>query len=224
MDEARLYRALCWEASLWVTCSGVDVNAAMMRHNSAAILQLVAGLGPRKARLLTHLIESKGGNVTDRFHLESLLRVLEHHVIANALPVLRVSSQHAIVSARDDEALDEHPSDSLLVLHHPLDATLVPPSWYSWVESVSQAAFEGGNHTGVSAVAALFAMTEEERFQKLKPLASTPEEAYGLLNDEGLRNIINQREADFVIDELISAGNRSCADLIACCQRTTSSA
>jgi transcriptional accessory protein Tex/SPT6 len=121
----RVYRWMERELSLWMTFSGVDVNAVIVAPAPSTVLQFVAGLGPQRARSLVQRIHTEyGSHVESRRVLYNELRTAEtaetRNVTRNALPSLRIIARDTRSSRSNGDL-------------HPLDCTLIPLEWYDAV-------------------------------------------------------------------------------------------
>lgn len=190
--DRQLYQRLAWEMSLWVADVGCWLGDLLFRPNAAAVLQFVPGFGPMKARAFTAAI-TQADVPQSREQLAPLLRAYGAAIAINAVAAVRVGSP--------EQCDSELP-------WHPLDHTLIPPSWYDVARLVAQAtSVSAPALPGEARLVELLAMKMEERravlyrvdvhavLSKVKASASITTAAD-----------VGRREVEFVVDELVANG------------------
>ena len=117
--------------SLWQV--GVDINAMATSMWQAAPLGFVAGLGPRKARMLLAAVQ-RAGHVESRHQIWRDLGVLGNCVFRNCAPFIRVRSSGAGMANVQLDHLD--------------DSRVHPESYTRAIQMAQSAVGEGGHPQG----------------------------------------------------------------------------
>lgn len=198
-QQDELYRALCWEVSLWVASTGFWAEDCERRPNSVAILQFVPGLGISKAVRLHQQMNDHPP--MDRLSLKlSIEENFSLPVATNASPCIRI-------------AAPQHSIEGLETIWHPLDQTLIPHELYevsTYVAAVCTKMEKNRNSSLLSLN--LIDFLNSKRVSRREAVHLEVGDGRDVFSDmkklrsSGFDKIYGNREVEFIADELVSYG------------------
>lgn len=194
-----LYRALCWEASLWIASTGFWAEDCQRRPNSLSMLQFVPGLGFSKALRLHQFINER--LPVDRLSLKlAIQEEFSEPVAINASPCIRV-------------AAPGHSNQLLEATWHPLDQTLIPHELYdvsTYIAAVCTKT-EKNRHPSLLALNLIdfLNINRTKRREAVHLEVGDGRDVFdGIkkLRCAGYEKIYGNREVEFIADELVANG------------------
>lgn len=186
-QESHLFTALEWEMTLWVNAIGVDIRQVTRLSSPASALQFVAGFGPRKAsKLLEHFRLNDLSSRSELF--EMITQRFGPSVATNSVGCLRVAPSAAAVG------------------YHPMDCTIIPPSWYPIAERMASMCCSVGDFCADLPLFLMLAMPD-----KRAHLANhlNPEDAANMIHDlcHAEWSNVDRNEVRLIADELVNWGS-----------------